>query len=198
LIVQCDKCLTKFKISDEKIRGKVVRIRCARCHKPFTVRGEELKEKEESTNEGQEAVTAALNAVAQNIKVSHKGGTPKNAPDSPSSDTRSDQADLSLDDAGELDKNIEANEPLEDFSTAGGLDFSIGAALGEDQQAEDHSPEDQPSEDKDTVSDKGPTMKLNSDAVSIDGEEQEQLETETSPSDELDLDFSPDDDRRRR
>ncbi len=196
MIVQCDKCLTKFKISDEKIKGKVVRIRCARCHQPFTVRGEELGEKKESNNEGHEAVTAALNAVAQNIKVSHKGGAPKNNPDLPSAEAQPDHKDLSLgDETNELDKNIETNKPFEDFSTAGTLDLSIGAPLGEDPSGENPAADAQPSADKGVASGKGVALGLNSDAVSVDGEEQEQPETDAEPSDELDLDFSLDDDK---
>lgn len=37
MIVQCDHCLTKYRISDEKVKGKGVKVRCAKCDNVFTV-----------------------------------------------------------------------------------------------------------------------------------------------------------------
>lgn len=40
MIVQCDKCKTKFRISDEKVRPTGVKVRCSRCAHVFVVRRE--------------------------------------------------------------------------------------------------------------------------------------------------------------
>ncbi|MBN2720767.1 MAG: zinc-ribbon domain-containing protein, partial [Proteobacteria bacterium] len=37
VIVECEKCHTKYRIPDEKVRGKGVKVRCAKCHHTFTV-----------------------------------------------------------------------------------------------------------------------------------------------------------------
>ncbi len=200
MIVQCNKCLTKFKISDEKIKGKIVRIRCARCHQPFTVEGEKLEETKEPNNKDHEA--GASNKAAQRIKTSDKDSTPENNPDSPSSEAGSDQKDLPInDEAGELYKDIHADEPPKGFSAAKAFDLSIGAPLDETHSSADPSGEapssnDQPSADKDAASARGTAIELNPDAASVEGEEgeeQEQPKTYTALSDDLDLDFSEDD-----
>ncbi|MEQ9501899.1 MAG: zinc-ribbon domain-containing protein [Deltaproteobacteria bacterium] len=40
MIVQCDKCQTKFRIADEKVRPNGVKVRCSRCAHVFVVRKE--------------------------------------------------------------------------------------------------------------------------------------------------------------
>jgi len=37
LIVQCEHCQTKYRIPDEKVKGKGVKVRCAKCNNTFTV-----------------------------------------------------------------------------------------------------------------------------------------------------------------
>lgn len=37
LIVQCEHCQTKYRIPDEKVKGKGVKVRCTKCNKIFTV-----------------------------------------------------------------------------------------------------------------------------------------------------------------
>jgi len=37
LIVQCEHCQTKYRIADEKVKGKGVKVRCAKCQNVFTV-----------------------------------------------------------------------------------------------------------------------------------------------------------------
>lgn len=41
MIVQCDKCQTKFRIADEKVRPNGVKVRCSRCAHVFVVRRED-------------------------------------------------------------------------------------------------------------------------------------------------------------
>jgi predicted Zn finger-like uncharacterized protein len=43
MIVKCDKCQTRFKIPDEKVTGRGVKVRCTRCQNSFRVsKGAEL------------------------------------------------------------------------------------------------------------------------------------------------------------
>lgn len=37
MIVQCEHCQTKYRIADEKVKGKGVKVRCAKCENVFTV-----------------------------------------------------------------------------------------------------------------------------------------------------------------
>lgn len=37
MIIQCEQCLTKFKLDDTKIKAKGVKVRCAKCRHVFTV-----------------------------------------------------------------------------------------------------------------------------------------------------------------
>ncbi len=37
----CDNCATKYSIADEKVRGKVFKIRCKKCSHIIVVRGAE-------------------------------------------------------------------------------------------------------------------------------------------------------------
>jgi len=37
MIIQCEQCLTKFKLDDARIKDKGVRVRCAKCRHVFTV-----------------------------------------------------------------------------------------------------------------------------------------------------------------
>lgn len=38
MIIQCDGCKTRFRIADEKVTGRGVRVRCTRCGQTFVVR----------------------------------------------------------------------------------------------------------------------------------------------------------------
>src|SRR5215831_4290202 len=37
---QCDRCKTRYSIADEKVRGKILKIRCKTCEAVITVREE--------------------------------------------------------------------------------------------------------------------------------------------------------------
>ena len=37
MIIQCEQCLTKFKLDDTKVKAKGVKVRCAKCRHVFTV-----------------------------------------------------------------------------------------------------------------------------------------------------------------
>ena len=36
----CDRCQTKYSIADEKVRGKILKVRCKSCTNIITVRDE--------------------------------------------------------------------------------------------------------------------------------------------------------------
>ncbi|HEY5452899.1 MAG TPA: zinc-ribbon domain-containing protein, partial [Polyangia bacterium] len=40
----CDSCGTKYSISDDKVRGKVFKIRCKKCSHIIVVRGGESQD----------------------------------------------------------------------------------------------------------------------------------------------------------
>ena len=54
--IVCDSCATKYSISDDKVRGKVFKIRCKKCSHIIVVRGTEQA--------GAPAAAAAPAAVA--------------------------------------------------------------------------------------------------------------------------------------
>ncbi len=40
--IVCDSCGTKYSIADDKVRGKVFKIRCKKCSHIIVVRGGEI------------------------------------------------------------------------------------------------------------------------------------------------------------
>src|SRR5262250_3381832 len=40
--IVCDNCATKYSIADEKVRGKVFKIKCKKCSHIIVVKGQEL------------------------------------------------------------------------------------------------------------------------------------------------------------
>ncbi len=53
----CDECGTRYNIADEKVRRKVLKIRCRVCENVITVRGADL-EKRDGAEDGEGAATA--------------------------------------------------------------------------------------------------------------------------------------------
>ena len=41
MIIQCPKCLTKFKMDDSKVKDEGTKVRCAKCKEVFVVTKEE-------------------------------------------------------------------------------------------------------------------------------------------------------------
>ena len=54
---QCDRCKTRYSIADERVRGKILKIRCKNCEAVITVR------------EGMEVPSAKQKAVAKKPEV---------------------------------------------------------------------------------------------------------------------------------
>ena len=72
----CDKCSAKFTIADEKVRGKIVAVKCSKCGNKITVNGKSLPEPEpeipdvKPVEESTRMVSLeALEALRQGAKV---------------------------------------------------------------------------------------------------------------------------------
>ena len=66
--IVCDSCSAKYSIADEKVAGKVFKIRCKKCSEVIVVRGDQLDqpEQEEATalyDYGEESPDAVWHVV---------------------------------------------------------------------------------------------------------------------------------------
>ncbi len=59
MVIQCEQCRTKFRLDDEKVSERGVKVRCAKCRHVFTVR----KEQEPATMSAEPAVAVASAAA---------------------------------------------------------------------------------------------------------------------------------------
>ncbi|MFZ2949892.1 MAG: zinc-ribbon domain-containing protein, partial [Desulfuromonadaceae bacterium] len=41
MIIQCEKCQTRFRLDDSRVTAKGVKVRCTKCKHVFTVRNED-------------------------------------------------------------------------------------------------------------------------------------------------------------
>src|SRR3954463_2577772 len=58
--IVCDKCATKYSIADEKVRGKVFKIRCKKCSHIIVVKGGDGADAAgDSASDGDDAATVA-------------------------------------------------------------------------------------------------------------------------------------------
>lgn len=55
MVIQCEQCRTKFRLDDEKVSERGVKVRCAKCRHVFTVR----KEQQPAADSAEPAVAAA-------------------------------------------------------------------------------------------------------------------------------------------
>jgi predicted Zn finger-like uncharacterized protein len=63
MIIQCEKCQTKFRLDDSRVTDRGVKVRCAKCKRVFTVRKEEP---EAESFEPEEELTSFSSPGAQN------------------------------------------------------------------------------------------------------------------------------------
>jgi predicted Zn finger-like uncharacterized protein len=61
MIIQCEQCRTKFKLNDEKVSDRGVKVRCAKCRHVFTVRKDVAPA---------ETAAAAFNSQEDTVRVS--------------------------------------------------------------------------------------------------------------------------------
>ncbi len=52
MIIQCEKCQTKFRLDDSRVTDKGVKVRCTKCKNVFTVRKEEPEAESFDPEEG--------------------------------------------------------------------------------------------------------------------------------------------------
>lgn len=79
MVIQCEQCRTKFRLDDEKVSERGVKVRCAKCRHVFTVR----KEQDPAAISAEPAVAAASAVVAaEAAAVSFDLGQTDAAPDS--------------------------------------------------------------------------------------------------------------------
>src|SRR5438105_3283409 len=64
--IVCDSCKTKYSIADEKVKGKVFKIRCKKCQNVIVVKGNE--------EGGQSADTGAAASPSASGEVPAAGG----------------------------------------------------------------------------------------------------------------------------
>ncbi len=113
MIIQCEQCRTKFKLDDERISDRGVRVRCAKCrnvftvHKPAKAKDELLSEDLLKPSETSFAPTTGIPVESLEIDSS----TPEARPDSPFEFTAQPEttgSDLSFD-LGQTDASTGLN-----------------------------------------------------------------------------------------
>src|SRR5437879_8971908 len=73
--IVCDNCATKYSIADEKVRGKVFKIRCKKCSHIIVVRGGADGNVEASRDAGP-AADGGFPGEDQQTIAAGRGGTP--------------------------------------------------------------------------------------------------------------------------
>ena len=73
--IVCDNCATKYSIADEKVRGKVFKIRCKKCSHIIVVRGGADGNVEASRDAGPTADASGFPGE-DNQTIAARGGTP--------------------------------------------------------------------------------------------------------------------------
>lgn len=211
LIVQCDKCLTKFKISDDKVRGKVVRIRCAKCHQPFTVQGEKIENKKEAPSVAPPEPETAEAEASAGQEPSHTGtelddiykdfsAAKEDSDAAPATDDDTfGGADFSLSD-GEADLDVgtekgfsaaDTEEADEEKDHKEDSTSSLLLSIGEDLNEGTESTQEPSSEEETTGEDS--SLELNTDSSYVEGDDEESNKTEEdSPSEDFALDSEED------
>lgn len=94
MIIQCEKCRTRFRLDDSKISESGVRVRCSRCTHTFVVKREPAEEKDfDSILQGWGAsggeggrTRAAQEEVDEPAQPAPSVEEPPQAPDTPASD----------------------------------------------------------------------------------------------------------------
>ena len=73
--IVCDNCATKYSIADEKVRGKVFKIRCKKCSHIIVVRGGADGSVEASSRDAAPAADAGFPGEEQQT-IAARAGTP--------------------------------------------------------------------------------------------------------------------------
>lgn len=174
MIIQCQKCQTKFRLDDSKVTGKGVKVRCTKCKHVFVVQ----KDEPEAAPSEPERVVADFSFPAADGDESAAPHEVQNPFDTSSFDASALSFESESFGADELHVPDSGNEPaaaVETIATAGEFDFS-SFAFGESA-----------SEQSDSVP--GSPMPLMDDAAGITAEPAPAAPQEETPQD---FDFSAD------
>ncbi len=167
---QCDRCKTRYSIGEEKIRGKVLKIRCKNCSAVITVR-----EGQSSTGGADKEAkeTAKASAAAGGTKGGQdqgQGGKTKGGKkqDKTGAGQKSDKADK----ADQNGKKAAASPVLEDaFNRAMSRLPTPDPAKNLDADEDAHAPGLLDTSDASSPGDEGPPLEIEW-YVSIDGEQE--------------------------
>lgn len=78
----CDKCSAKFTIADEKVRGKIVAVKCSKCGNKITVNGKTLVPVQEEVVEERTRVASLVDVEAA-LRQSQAAAGPSPSPRAP-------------------------------------------------------------------------------------------------------------------
>ena len=137
MIIQCEKCLTKFRLNDTRVTDNGVKVRCTKCKHVFTVRKEEpeagFSEASTMLSESDELhITAAENEPAEAVEPAAVGGEVDfsnfDFGDSASESDSTSPSTASVDDFTGI--TIEHAAPISLKEAPQGLDFSDDDMFG--------------------------------------------------------------------
>src|SRR4051794_22035637 len=63
--ISCQSCQAKYTIADDKVRGKIVKIRCKKCGTTIVVNGNELEAAAAAPAQGQDEATRVYDYTKQ-------------------------------------------------------------------------------------------------------------------------------------
>lgn len=69
MIIQCEQCRTKFRLDDEKVSDRGVKVRCAKCRHVFTVRKDAGQAEAAAVTAPAEASTAVFEAADETVRM---------------------------------------------------------------------------------------------------------------------------------
>jgi len=131
MIIQCEKCKTRFKLDDSRVTASGVRVRCSRCNHTFVVLREDPEEESD------------FELILQGLG----GNEPSGLDEETGLSLGEDSSDKTLEETASLQSEDVAEDELSDESLAG-RDISLDSlSLPEDE------PEPMTSSDEQTFSD---------------------------------------------
>lgn len=92
MIVECDKCSTRFRIADERVTERGVKVRCGRCGHVFVVRREQLEAAGQAPPKSREAAAASLGFTTPTPAPEAPAPPPADVPPTPAPRSLSEAA----------------------------------------------------------------------------------------------------------
>lgn len=117
MIIQCEQCRTKFRLDDEKVSDRGVKVRCAKCRHVFTVRKD---------GEQPEAAVAAVDGIETSAVAVSESTSPAAEPQVSSStpaepEVSFDFGSTAAETPAAVDNSFDLGQT--DAATGGGFDF---------------------------------------------------------------------------